>query len=173
MIHYKCLSARSIFALAVVSMPTDLAMPSLRKVHWTVPSVIILGLLCGSLLSLGHHLFYHHLAGTVAPTGEYAVVGTSISRQKLNIAIGNAIAFAVKSMLTLAVGMAYGQVFWKSFKTTKEGQDLSTLDTKFSVLTNALSLAKLSVWVRYPLLFLLACIAWYVLNRQCLKVSNT
>jgi hypothetical protein len=137
-------------------------MASPRGVPWTTPAMMVSSLVAGCLLCLGHHLFYTGLAGSTAPTGEYDIAGTSVSKQKFNTAIGTAFAFLIKAALALAVAIAYTQAFWRSARNSTKGQRLSTLDTTFSVLGNLLNLAKLHVWVRYPLLLLMAVIAWCV-----------
>jgi hypothetical protein len=126
--------------------------------------MMVSGLVAGCLLCLGHHLFYAGLAGSTAPTGEYDIAGTNISKQKYNTAVGTAFAFLIKAALAVVVSIAYTQAFWRSAKNSSKGQRLSTLDTTFSVLGNVLNLTKLHVWVKYPLLLLMAVIAWCVLN---------
>lgn len=137
-------------------------MASSRGIHWATPAMMASGLIAGCLLCLGHHLFYAGLAGTTAPTGEYDIAGTNISKQKFNTAVGTAFAFLIKAALALVVSIAYIQAFWRSARNSKTGQRLSTLDTMFSVLGNVLNLTKLQIWVKYPLLLLMAVIAWYV-----------
>jgi hypothetical protein len=133
-----------------------------RGIHWATPAMMVLGLAAGCLLCLGHHLFYTGLAGSTAPTGEYDIAGTNISKQKFNTAVGTAFDFLIKAALALAVTIAYTQAFWRSARNSTKGQRLSTLDTTFSVLGSLLNLAKLHVWVKYPLLLLMAVIAWCV-----------
>lgn len=161
----KCVSPLP-FYLSCSSLSFILLMKSLCGIHWATPVTMISTLLAECLLSLSHHLFYARLAGTDAPTGKYAIAGTSISKQKFNTAVGTAFAFLVKSMLTLAVATAYIQVFWRSMKVSEKGQRLSTLDTTFSILSNVFNFAKLHVWIKYPLPFLLATIAWYVIVKS-------
>ncbi|TIA32899.1 hypothetical protein D6C78_07919 [Aureobasidium pullulans] len=131
-------------------------------IHWTTPTMMVSGLLAGCLLCLGHHLFYAALTGSAAPTGEYDIAGTNISKQKFNTAVGTAFAFLIKATLALVVSIAYMQAFWRSAKRSEKGQRLSTLDTTFSVLGNVLNLTKLHVWVKFPLLLLMAVIAWSI-----------
>lgn len=137
-------------------------MKSTRGIHWVTPVTMVASLVAGCLLSLGHHLFYMHLTGTDAPTGRYSIAGTEVSKQKFNTAVGTAFAFLVKSMLTLAIAIAYVQAFWRTIKVSEKGQRLSTLDTTFSILGNALNFVKLHIWIKFPLLFLLAVIAWSI-----------
>lgn len=140
-------------------------MKSTRGIHWVTPVTMVASLVAGCLLSLGHHLFYMHLTGTDAPTGRYSIAGTEVSKQKFNTAVGTAFAFLVKSMLTLAIAIAYVQAFWRTIKVSEKGQRLSTLDTTFSILGNALNFVKLHIWIKFPLLFLLAVIAWSVVTQ--------
>lgn len=124
----------------------------------------------GVLLATGHHLFYSNLAGSNAPTGAYNIGGTDISKQQFNTAVGTTFAFLVKASLTLAVSIAYTQAFWHSAKGSQKGRQLSTLDTMYSALSNILNFFQVHVWVKYPLLLLLAVIVWSVSNTWA---SNT
>jgi hypothetical protein len=129
--------------------------------YWTSPPVTMFAsLLVAFLLALGHHLFYAHLAGKSSPAGSYDILGTTLSKQHFNTALGTAFAFTVKSFLTLAVAIAYAQQFWRSAKAATSQTKVSTLDTLFSSLDNFLLLFKVHIWYRYPLLFSLALIAW-------------
>lgn len=121
---------------------------------------MILTLLSGSLLAMGHHLFYRSLADHSVSTGLYHFAGKNMSKQQFNTAVGTAFAYLVKAFLTVAVSTAYVQIFWMNTKNAKEYPTLAELDCAHSVLDNALSLFNVKIWWRYPSLLVLAAIFW-------------
>jgi hypothetical protein len=135
-------------------------------IPWQAPAAIIVSLAAGISFAIGHHLFYNHLHGQEArPTG-YKILGSDISPQQLNVAIGTAFAFLVKASLVTALSTAYLQLLWRALLRAARGSKLGDLDTCFSALNNIISLGKVWVWWRLPLLFLLAVVAWYAINNQ-------
>lgn len=132
------------------------------NIPWQAPATIILSLAAGVLLAIGHHLFYNHLHGRSARTDGWQILGSDVSPQQLNIAIGTAIAYLVKTFLVLALSTAYLQLLWRALLRAARGSTLGDLDTAFSGLSNLISLSKVWVWWRLPLLFALALVAWYV-----------
>lgn len=128
-------------------------------IHWAAPATMVLALLFGALLALGHHLFYASLQGSPTPTGTLDITWSNVSVQQLNTAIGTAFAFLVKAFLVVAVSVAYFQTFWRAAAISKKGPTLANLDTTFSILGNALGFFQVHVWWRHPLLLLLALIA--------------
>ena len=133
-----------------------------KSVHWLVPTTMILALLTGTLLAMGHHLFYRHLTNHSAPTGLYHFAGKTMSKQQFNTAVGTAFAFLVKFFLTVAVSTAYVQIFWRNTLNAKEYPTLSELDCANSGLLNVFSLLNVKVWWKYPILLVLALIFWSV-----------
>lgn len=131
-----------------------------RNVPWQAPTTIVLSLIAGLLLAVGHHLFYAGLHGKEAHPDGFQVLGSHISPQQLNIAIGTAIAYLVKAFLLLALSTAYLQLLWRALLRAARGSTLGDLDTAFSGLSNLISLGKVWVWWRLPLLFALALAAW-------------
>ncbi|KAI9642501.1 hypothetical protein NHQ30_009306 [Ciborinia camelliae] len=140
-----------------------LAMFRKPKVYWATPLTLLLAFSTGVLLSLLHHLFYRHLDGSVAPTGEYHSMIGKVSKQQFNLAVGNALAFSVQSMFSLAVTISYEQVFWRALTTAKAGARLGDIDTAFSVLQDILGLFSTSLWRLKSMLFPMAVIFWLVL----------
>lgn len=128
----------------------------------TAPAFMVLSLFTGILLAIGHHLFYSSLDGTQVHSGVYRIAGTNVSPQQYNIAVGTTFAFLVKASLTLAVSIAYTQAFWRAAKASEKGRQLSTLDTLYSALDNALAFFQVHIWIKFPLLLLIAIIVWYV-----------
>lgn len=131
-----------------------------NKIYWVTPLTVILAFFAGILLSLVHHLFYKHLHGSVAPTGEYHSIIGKVSKQQVNLAVGNPLAFLVQSTFALAVTVSYVQVFWRALKTARAGARLSDVDTAFSVLQDILGLFKASLWRVQSILFPMAVIFW-------------
>ena len=144
-----------------------------RKIPWQAPTTINLALLAGLLFAVGHHLFYRHLDGQQVASEDVRLLGSNISPQQLNVAIGTAFAFLVKASLVTAVSTAYLQLLWRALLRAARGSTLGDLDTAFSGLNNIISLSKVWVWWRLPLLFGLAIVAWCVklmtrsLSRAC------
>lgn len=128
------------------------------KVHWRAPAMMAGSLLAAIAFAVGHHLFYSNLAGQVVPIGNYTIAGFTVSVQQANIASGTALAFLVKACLVLAIGTAYTQVFWQSV--SGRSTTVSMLDRLAAALQNFLLLLHWMVWWKYPLLLLVALIAW-------------
>ena len=129
---------------------------------WQAPATIILALAFGLLFAVGHHLFYRNLDGQRVASEDISILGSDISPQQLNVAIGTAFAFLVKASLVTAVSTAYLQLLWRALLRSGRGSTLGNLDTTFSGLNNIISLGKIWVWWRLPLLFALAVVAWCV-----------
>jgi hypothetical protein len=115
---------------------------------------MLVSLLLGMLLSLGHHLFYHSLDGKPVP--DHAIHG--IARQQLNLAVGTLYAFLVKAFLAVAVTTAYTQILWRAIK--NQPVQLTTIDTIFDAATNFWGFFRFAIWWKYPLLLLLALTIW-------------
>ena len=129
-----------------------------RGIHYSTPAILLSSLLCGVAFAVGHHLFYSSLDGRPASTDSMFL---HVSHQRFNLAVGNTFAFAVKVCLTVAISTAYFQAFWRTTRRSKDGQRLSTLDTMFSILENAVGFWRANLWYRHPLLLCLAIISWY------------
>ena len=129
---------------------------------WQAPATIILALLFGLLFAVGHHLFYRNLDGRKVTSEDFSILGSDISPQQLNVAIGTAFAFLVKASLVTAISTAYLQLLWRALLRSARGSTLGNLDTAFSGLNNIISLGQVWVWWRLPLLFALAVVAWCV-----------
>lgn len=126
--------------------------------HWLAPVSMLAALAGGVVLAGGHHLFYRHLEGRAASTGN--VFGSSISMQQANIAIGTAFAFLVKSALVFAMSIAFAQLFWREARHAVESPSLARLDSMYSAFDNIVGLCTIPLWLRYPLLVIVAAAAW-------------
>jgi len=123
------------------------------KKSWRAPLVILLALLAGIGCALAHHLMGTHLDGK--PVADALVSQAWISR------ISTALAFSVKVALAVSVGTAYVQHQWLRF----HSQSFKTkdVDALTSVLGNPLSFTSSPIWLRHPLLVLMALISWSVI----------
>ena len=118
--------------------------------------------LVGTIFACGYHFFYKSLVGKPASAAIYTIVGFEHSQQQLNLALGNALAFLSKTAFVSAVSVAYYQIIWRKFlreSRTPNPPTLSRLDDAFSTTSNAIGLLKPPMWLRYPLLVLLAATA--------------
>ncbi|KAK4541999.1 hypothetical protein LTR36_007199 [Oleoguttula mirabilis] len=95
---------------------------------------MLLAFIFGIVLALAHHLFYARLSGRQVPSGHYDIRIGKVSKQQFNTSVGTAFAFLVKSMLALAVTIAYAQVFWHAMRTSRRTLRLSEVDDAFSML---------------------------------------
>lgn len=133
-----------------------------NHIHWLAPTSMLAAFLTGTLLALGHHLFYQHLDGEKVPADDYSIGSSHYSKQQMNIQIGTAFSFLVKAFLVVSVSVAYAQVFWWSFSNSHQGKlpTLNRIDTAFSALGNVLALFNLPVWLSHRVLFSLTTLTW-------------
>ena len=117
-------------------------------------------LAAGSLLALGHHLFYAHLDHHEAPSGSYAFAGRTFPEQQFNLAVGTAFAFFVRTFLGIAISCAYVQLFWQSASHSKRAATLAELDWGSAGLDDVFGLFKVKYGWRYPMLVMLAVVYW-------------
>lgn len=122
------------------------------KVSWRAPATILLALLIGLGVALAHHSM--GLSLNNQPVSQVNISQAWISR------FSTALAFLVKLALATSVGAAYTQRQWQrlheqSFRT-------SEVDALTSVLANAFSFLSSTVWLKHPVLALMALVSWYV-----------
>jgi hypothetical protein len=116
-------------------------------------------LITGALFAIAHHLFYDSLHGRAVPSGRFSP-DIGLSRQQTNIAIGTALAFAFKTCVVTATSSACVQLFWTRVAIESCGFKLKSINTAYSATGNFFKLFYLSEWRRFPLLFILALVAW-------------
>lgn len=142
----------------------ELMMAADSKIHWLAPANMLGGLIVGILFAVGHHSFYKSLAGTPVSQGYF--LGTPVTSQQANTAIGTAFAFIVKACLIYSMSIAFVQLFWREAKacegSTRAAPTLDRLDSMYSAFTDIVALFNAPLWCRYPLLLLLAVTAWSV-----------
>ena len=137
-------------------------MSHLKAVHWLAPTTIILALLAGISLALGHHIFYAKLDRKSVPIGFYAFAGKQLPEQQFNTSVGIALAFLVKTFLSIALSAIYVQLFWRSIKSAKQRPTITELDWAYSGIENIVNLFHLMIGWNYPFLVFIALIFWYV-----------
>jgi uncharacterized membrane protein len=127
-----------------------------------VPLTMLMALISGLFIAIGHHLFYEGLDGQAVPSQGWKAYGIEFTSQQVNIAGGTALAFLVKLTLVIAVSTSYTQAVWNTARacTKERGMSITQLDAAFSVLSNVVALKEVRLWSRYPLLLLLAIVAW-------------
>ncbi|KAJ2987773.1 hypothetical protein NUW58_g4324 [Xylaria curta] len=127
---------------------------------WRASTSILGALLAGILTAVGHHLYYASLQGT-SPEGDRMIAGYRLSNQTFTTAVGTAFAFVVRAFLLFGVSGAYVQVFWHAAThARKGGNTLEEVDAMFSILSNLFAFRQGSVWWKYPMLLIIAFIAW-------------
>ncbi|KAI0971595.1 hypothetical protein F4678DRAFT_89997 [Xylaria arbuscula] len=129
------------------------------KATWYAPASILGGLLAGILLSVGHHLYYASLEGTT-PEGDKIIAGYRLSNQTFTTAVGTTFALIVRAILLFAISGAYVQVLWQVVTHTRKVNTLEEIDAMFSILSDVFAFRRGSVWWKYPVLSLVAIIAW-------------
>jgi hypothetical protein len=133
--------------------------------HWFSPASMLATWLAALAFALGHHFFYDNLDGEYTPSGNHFIdaYDTGVSKQQMNLAVGTALAFAVKTCLVLAASTAYVQLFWKVLISQPSSHPfhLQSIDKAYSALRNATLLIDYPSWKRFPLLFSLALTTWY------------
>ena len=77
------------------------------NLHGQSPLAMLLCLILGGLLAVSHHFFYNRLDTTIVQTK---------NKQEWALRFGNAFALAIKTALGAAVGIAYTQQIWTTFK---------------------------------------------------------
>ena len=158
----------------------------LAQIHWIAPASMLGGWTIGILFAAGHHLFYQYvkpigislpclgnllnllsrnLNGKTASTTGFFLLGSSISDQEANTAIGTAFAYLVKACLVFAMSIAFVQVFWSGAKAqTTTPRTLARLDATFSAFYDVPVLFNVPIWLRFPVLLSLAGTAWCATN---------
>lgn len=131
-----------------------------KSIHWLVPTTIILALVIGSLLALGHDLFYASLNSNTVSTEPYFVAGRPLPRQQLDSAVGVAFAFLFRTSLSIAISTAYVQFFWKKVGTTKQSPTLAELDWASQLTNNVLRFFNFKYWRKYSILVIMAILFW-------------
>ncbi|KAH9845706.1 hypothetical protein Tdes44962_MAKER01137 [Teratosphaeria destructans] len=131
------------------------------RIHWVAPTLMFGNLALGLAFAIGHHEFYNSLAGTPAPTNDLTVLGTVVSQQQINIAIGTAMAYIVKSCFEVAISIAFVQVLFRVIRLANGGLTVEHIDTASSALTSIWAFIKMFLRIlRNPSLIVLGILCW-------------
>jgi hypothetical protein len=120
-----------------------------KHLHWRSPTLMILAFLCGLALALGHHFYYRFWDRRPV---------ASDTQQQWVIRGGNAFAWCVQVLLAASTAIAFVQHVWLSL--SRKDHSVSSIDSMFGVLGNALEFAHLGLWWKHPTPFLAALITW-------------
>ncbi|KAL9632579.1 MAG: hypothetical protein Q9204_003730 [Flavoplaca sp. TL-2023a] len=153
------------------SLPSGISLESMphlgpSNVHWLAPTTIVLALVTGFILTLGHHFFYYSLDGEPVSTESYRFVGKTIPKQQFNTSVGILFALLVRTLLSIAVSTAYVQLFWRGLRTAKQPPRLAELDWASSGVNNVLRLFNFKYWRKFSGLVALAMVFW------CLPIAT-
>lgn len=124
------------------------------RVHWAAPVIIIMGLVAGLGFATGHHAFYSRLNGK--PVDESA----TFFSQQLNVALGTALALLFRASLTIAIGMAYWQIFWRNLLHQRRPLTLPHVDSQSGALGALFELSNARALSKKPSLATIAVLSW-------------
>ncbi|KAF7543124.1 hypothetical protein G7Z17_g10997 [Cylindrodendrum hubeiense] len=128
------------------------AFTTAKKISFMVGSLVV-----GVLFAVGQHLFYDDLDGKPPPDSSLDV-WHGVSRQKVNIAIGNALAFCTKASLAVAIAAAHDQISWKAIK--GRPAEIGLIDALFSSRDDWLSAMNARMWWHMPFPAALLLLFW-------------
>ena len=107
-------------------------------------------LLAATVVAIAHHYFYRALNGQVPSTGVFD--------QQVNIGIGTALAFLTRSLLVIAIGVAYTQLFFNTI--LEKTVSVSSIDAMYGARGSVIDLLHLSSFWKRPLIWILAILSW-------------
>ena len=118
----------------------------------------------GTVLSLGHHFYYGHLDGQIAPSTSYRIGSLiNLTDQQVNLAVGAIFVFLVKSSFDAAVSIAHEQTAWRALKQEAErSTKISVVDGLLNSRSYLLSVFQPKLWKKSVLSMALALLSWYV-----------
>ncbi|KAH9886789.1 hypothetical protein F4778DRAFT_773891 [Xylariomycetidae sp. FL2044] len=106
-------------------------------------------LVAGVLVAVCHDQVYRHFNGQQV---------SSTFQQQMITNLGTALAFLVKMFFALATGAAFSQQLFYSLR--QKPETIGNLDRLFDLLENALFLCRPRLWIRHPVLLVIALITW-------------
>ena len=127
-------------------------------IHWLVPAQMLSLFVAGIGLAIGHHYYYHSLAGTEVMPATRIVSQWDIGRQEWKIRFGTAFAFLAKTCLATAIAIAYTQHVWASCR--RKAYSVSGLDALFSATSDVFAFASFELTLRAKVGALLAALVW-------------
>ncbi|TGO79501.1 hypothetical protein BELL_0030g00040 [Botrytis elliptica] len=130
---------------SMTNLPIDTV---IWKINWQQPTFMCSMLLCGLILAIAHHVYYHSLSGT--PAGD-------ATRQAWSIRFGTAFAFLVVAFFKAVTVSALGQYLWsvarskglkiKRIALSRQSAEKTAgdLDRLFALTSNPISMFSVSV----------------------------
>ena len=132
-----------------------------QPVRWRIspriPSAMLALFTAGVSVSVGHHLFYSRLDGSIV---QIPNEGSRFLTQIWIIRYGTAFLFLAKLLLASTVIVAYKQHIWIDLQA--RANPISTIDAMFAATYDIFALLNPSLLLRAKLLALMACIIWYL-----------
>lgn len=110
---------------------------------------MIVALLAGLVLAIAHDLFYQFLNGR--PLNQ-SLSQTWVTR------IGTGVAFLAKTAFVIAVASAYVQRQWMNLR--HDSYKMREVDDLTGVLYDIMAFFNVRLWLKMPLLFCIALLAW-------------
>jgi hypothetical protein len=111
---------------------------------------MLIALLCGVGFATAHHCFYASFDGKR--------VDTASINQIWIVRIGTGLAFITKTMFVVAASLAYVQYQWLAIRS--QTLKIKHLDCMVGILRNASCFFESAIWIKLPLLSLVAGVAW-------------
>lgn len=115
--------------------PRDLALPPTllgRSSPLKAYSFMVMSFLCGTILAIGHHLFYQALDGQRVPDkDQFIIAGNHISSQQTTTFAGTAFVFFAKFCFSFSLGHVFNQRLW--YTAHRKSIKVKGLDAMFKV----------------------------------------
>ncbi|KAL4752166.1 hypothetical protein BDW72DRAFT_192302 [Aspergillus terricola var. indicus] len=122
-----------------------------NRIHWRVPTAMVVCFVLGLGLAIGHHFYYYSL--------NHTTVGGQ-DEQAWALRIGTGLAFLTKTFLTTAVGFALVQNLWWILRS--KPVRLSTLDSMWDIRGSIFNFFDPHIWIRGPNVAILGLITWTI-----------
>ncbi|KAL6851589.1 hypothetical protein J3F83DRAFT_639917 [Trichoderma novae-zelandiae] len=120
-------------------------------IGWRFPVLVTSLFVAGTLIAIGHHIFYQTLENTPVK---------SSSQQVWAIRIGSGLAFLNKTCLTAVMGMVATQQIW--FTVRRRVITLSGIDSMFKLMNDPTAVFSRDLVTRAKTLVLLASLSWLI-----------
>ncbi|KAL1595906.1 hypothetical protein SLS60_009596 [Paraconiothyrium brasiliense] len=131
---------------------------SQREIARRVPISMLALFISGILVSVGHHLFYSRLDGTVVQSAEEKA--SRYVTQIWIIRYGTAFAFLAKTLLASAVVIAYKQHIWINLRS--KANSIATINVIFAATHDFLAAMSPDLFVSATVPALLALATWFL-----------
>jgi hypothetical protein len=127
--------------------------------HWRNPTLMAWALPTGLIFALIHHFFYRYWDGKTV---------LNETQQQWITRGGTFFAFAFKVALAAGGGLVYVQFLWMSLR--QRAYKVRDVDSIFRVLSNPLAFRLMKLWLRLPLLAVVAALVCLVAPSSCSSV---